>query len=206
MAGSNAEKMHFTCVKCIFALWKDTVFTLTRYSVCGKMTRKGGVMMKHIETVLSEQRFLNRLEGLCRDKVRFDRGYEDKDTFVIKRKDHKFMLAKHYASIGRRHGYANDCLYCRYYTNEKGYVSIDYRFWKMKGYLIPFIVSLILGSGLWIYWIYEAIASSNVQWDAMCVAALIWILGLGGMLVRSKKERIALEKHLYRICQWKDAD
>ena len=87
--------------KCIFALSKDTVFTLTRYSVFGKMTRKSGVMMKRIETVLSEQSFLNRLEGLCRDKVRFDRGYEDKDTFVIKRKDHKFMLAKHYAIRGK---------------------------------------------------------------------------------------------------------
>ncbi len=33
--------------------------------------------MKHIDTRLTEERFLSRLEGLCKIKSRFDRGCED---------------------------------------------------------------------------------------------------------------------------------
>ena len=41
--------------------------------------------MKIIETKLNENQFLIRLDTFCRKKERFDRGYNDKDLYVIKR-------------------------------------------------------------------------------------------------------------------------
>lgn len=40
---------------------------------------------KRIETKLNEKQFFDRLKTFCRDKTRFDKGYNDKDVFVVKR-------------------------------------------------------------------------------------------------------------------------
>ena len=138
--------------------------------------------------------------------MRWSRGYNDKDTFVVKRKENIFRLEKHYALIGRTDGYAIDCLYCQYQTNENGYVTVKYRFGKRSLYLVPFVIAFTVGILLWSALLYEAIAFANAQWDAIFVATLFWLLGLGGNLIRSKKERRALESHLLRICAVKRAD
>ncbi len=74
--------------------------------------------MKRIETKLTEKQFLCRLEKLCKEKTRFDKGYTDKDIFVIKRNKNKFWLCKHYAHVGRVDGYGNDCIYFQYKLNK----------------------------------------------------------------------------------------
>jgi len=160
--------------------------------------------MKKIETNISERRFLERLETLCRKKERFDRGYCDKDIFVVKRNKNKFWICKHYANCGRTDGYAYDCMYCRYNVNEKGYVTVEYRLGKLRSALFAFVICFTVGIALWIPIVYEAVAFSNVQWGELCVTALFWIFGLVGMLFRSQKERLLLEEHLLRICNIKD--
>lgn len=162
--------------------------------------------MKIIETRISEKQFINRLEGLCRKKAYFDKGYNDKDTFVVKRKDNKFWLGKHYALIGRSDGYANDCLLCRYTVRENGLVSVHYRFGKRITYLIPFIISCALGIPIAISLIYDAIVYADPQWNGILIAVLFLALGLFGLLFRSKKERKLLEKHLFKICNINSSD
>lgn len=156
--------------------------------------------MKRVETRLNEKQFLHRLETLCREKKRFDKGYNDKDVFVVKQNKKYFWLCKHYASVGRTDGYANDCIYFRYGVNESGYINLEYRFGKLLSCLIPCIISFMAGIALWIPLVYEAIAFTNVQWGGLCVTALFWIWGLVGILFRSRKECILLEEHLMRIC------
>lgn len=159
--------------------------------------------MTYIETKLTENSFLNRLNTLCREKTRFDKGYTDKDIYVFKRnsKDkNKFWICKHYAHIGKTDGYANDCIYFLYKVNENGYVDIEYRFGKLLLFLVPFIICFTVGIALWISLIYEAIVFNNVQWGGLCVTAFFWILGLLGSLFRSQKERLLLEQHLLLIC------
>lgn len=158
--------------------------------------------MKTVKTQMSEQRFLSRLEGLCRKKTRFDKGYVDKDTFVIKRKGNKFWLAKHYASLGRSDGYAMDCLYCKYGVDQNGYVFVKYTVGKRLTYLIPFGISFIIGAFLWVSIIYDTIVyHQSPDGNGIAVAALFWALSLVGTLLRSKKERTALEEHLLSICK-----
>ena len=158
---------------------------------------------KRIETKLNEKQFLNRLKTFCREKTRFDKGYNDKDVFVVKRKENKVWLCKHYANIGRTDGYGNDCIHFRYITNKNGYIDVEYKFGKLLLYVIPFIVCFVAGIALWISLIYDAIVFADVQWGGLCVTALFWIFGLVGMLFRSKKERDLLEEHLLRICSIK---
>ena len=160
--------------------------------------------MKVIETVLSERQFLRRLEALCRTKTRFDKGYEDKDTFVTKRNDNKFWLGKHYALIGRTDGYAVDVLFGKYKITEEGRILITYRFGKRLTYMIPFFVAIVIGSFLWASVIYDAIIYGLPDLNGIAIAALCWALGLGGAFIRSKKERKALEAHLLRICKVED--
>ena len=155
---------------------------------------------KHLATKLDEKQFLNRLKIFCREKIRFDTGYNDKDVFVVKRKKNCYWLCKHYASVGRTDGYAHDCICFRYSINKNGYVDVEYRFGKTLSHTIPFVVCFAVGSIFGISLVYDAIAFFDVQWGGLCVAALFWIFGLSGMLYRSKKERVALEEHLLRIC------
>jgi hypothetical protein len=158
---------------------------------------------KRIETKLNEKQFLGRLKTFCRDKTRFDKGYNDKDVFVVKRNRSKFWLCKHYAHVGKTDGYANDCIYFQYIVNKNGYIDIEYRFGKLLLFVIPFIICFTAGIALWTTLVYDAIAFDNVQWGGLCVTALFWIFGLVGMLFRSRKERVLLEKHLLRICSIK---
>lgn len=160
--------------------------------------------MKHIETKLTESSFLNRLKALCREKTRFDKGYNDKDVFVVNINKNKFWICKHYANIGRTDGYANDCIYFQYRVNKKGYVDIEYRFGKRLLYLVPFIICFTIGIALWIPLIYEAITFNNVQWGELSVTVFFWIFGLFGTLFRSQKEIVLLENHLLRICNIRD--
>jgi len=153
-----------------------------------------------IETRLNEKQFFNRLETFCREKTRFDKGYIDKDVFVVKRNRNKFWLCKHYASIGRTDGYANDCIRFRYIVNEKGYIDIEYRFGKPILFCIPFIICFSAGIALWISLIYDAIVYGGMQWGSLCITSLFWIFGLTGMFFRSRKEKALLKEHLLRIC------
>ena len=177
-----------------------------RRKLCYNKLRKAVSVMwktKRIETKLNEKQFLDRLKTFCRDKTRFDKGYNDKDVFVVKRNRSKFWLCKHYAHVGKTDGYANDCIYFQYIVNKNGYIDIEYRFGKRLLFLIPFIICFTAGIVLWTTLVYDAIAFDNVQWGGLCVTALFWIFGLVGMLFRSRKERVLLEKHLLRICSIK---
>ena len=158
---------------------------------------------KRIETKLNEKQFLDRLKTFCRDKTRFDKGYNDKDVFVVKRNRSKFWLCKHYAHVGKIDGYANDCIYFQYIVNKNGYIDIEYRFGKLLLSVIPFIICFTAGIALWTTLVYDAIAFDNAQWGGLCVTALFWIFGLVGMMFRSKKERALVEEHLLRICSIK---
>ena len=156
---------------------------------------------KFIETKLNEKQFLARLKTFCQEKTRFDKGYNDKDIFVTKRKNNRFWLCKHYANIGRTDGYANDYICFQYSINENGYIDIEWRFGKPLLSLWPFLISFTAGMALWIPLIYDAIAFGNVQWGGLCVTALFWIFGLFGAFGHSRKERVSLEEHLLRICK-----
>ena len=162
---------------------------------------------KRIETKLNEKQFLDRLKTFCRDKTRFDKGYNDKDVFVVKRNRSKFWLCKHYAHVGKIDGYANDCIYVRYSTNKSGYIDVEYRFGKLLLSVIPFIICFTVGIALWVPLVYDiisgAVAFTNAQWEGYVVTALFWIFGLVGMMFRSKKERALVEEHLLRICNIK---
>jgi len=156
--------------------------------------------MKHIETKLTEKQFLRRLEELCKEKTRFDKGYTDKNVFIFKRNKSKFWLCKHYADVGRTDGYGNDCIYFQYKLSEKGHVIVEYTFGKLIMLLIPFILIFAVGIALWSVLIYEAIVFFNVQWGGLCITTIFWVFGLFGLLFRSPKERQLLEKHLIQIC------
>ena len=155
--------------------------------------------MKYIKTKLTESSFLNRLKTLCREKTRVDKGYTDKDVFVVRKNKNKFWICKHYAHIGRTDGYANDCIYFQYGVNEKGYVDIQYKFGKLLLFLVPFIICFTVGIALWMFLIYEAVVINNVQWGGLCVTTFFWAFGLFGILFRSQKERVLLEREKLRI-------
>lgn len=156
--------------------------------------------MKMIDTRLDEKQFLDRLETLCRKKERFDRGYRDKDLFVVKRNKNKFWLSKHYALLGRTDGYMNDCLYCQYTVNDNGFVSVKYHFGKHRINLIPFLISFIMGIFMWVGLLIDSILYSDPNWNGIFVAALFWTLGLVGLIIKSKKDRYELETHLQKVC------
>ena len=161
---------------------------------------KGSDRMKQIETQLLEKHFIQRLESLCRAKEHYDRGYVDKDTFVVKRKNQKFCLLKHYARLGRTHGYASEGLYCQYHTNEEGYVVVRYDFRLRTAYLIPFLMALGMGLFIWILVFFDIFSAVAFPWNEFWISVLFWVLGLGGLLIRSKQERVFLEEHLMKIC------
>ncbi|MBE6603840.1 MAG: hypothetical protein E7636_05900 [Ruminococcaceae bacterium] len=159
--------------------------------------------MKIIETKLNENQFINRLDTFCRKKERFDRGYNDKDLYVIKRNKNKFWMSKHYASVGRTDGYMNTCLYCSYIVNDNGFVSVKYRFGKLPMFLIPFTISLIIGAFIGGGVVIDIALYGNSDWNNVLVTALFWSLGLGGLIIRSPKERRELENYLKKICETK---
>ena len=156
--------------------------------------------MRVIETCMSEQRFLSRLEGLCRRKERFDKGYEDKDVFVIEKKGRTFRIGKHYALYGRNHGCIPDCLSGTYTVGQDGFVRVNYRFSRRPMYRFFSAVALLGGCVLWISVLCEYFAHGNYNGNEMAVGGLLWVLAVVGMLLRSGKERAALERHLYHIC------
>ena len=162
---------------------------------------------KRIETKLNEKQFLSRLKTFCREKTLFDKGYNNEDIFVTKRKNNRLWICKHYAVVGRSGGYANDCIYVRYITNKSGYIDVEYRFGKLLLFVIPFIICFTVGIAIWVPLVYDIIsgvvAFTNAQWGGLCVTALFWIFGLVGMMFRSKKERALVEEHLLRICNIK---
>ena len=155
---------------------------------------------KRIETGLSLKQFHDRIKLLCREKTRFDRGYHGEDVFVIKRGKKRIALCKHYASVGRSDGYANDCIFFRYAVNGKGFVELTYRFGKRFLFLTPFLICMTAGFPLWVGLLYEAFFLSTVEWGGLCVTAFFWLFGLCGILFRSRKERALLEEHLLKIC------
>lgn len=191
--------------------WLDTVagyFRITKHFLSGECDynsethqsgRGGG--MKFIETHLTEKQFLDRMDTLCRKKERFDRGYHDIDTFVVKRKRNKFRLGKHYAHVGRGDGYASVFLYCRYDITEKGYVRVSYRYGAPLIHLIPFAICVGVGGALCLSLLYEAVFDRTPEWASIFITSAMWIFGLVGLLFRSKKDRRALENHLLRVCR-----
>ena len=159
--------------------------------------------MKFIETHLTEKQFLDRMDTLCRKKERFDRGYHDIDTFVVKRKRNKFWLGKHYAYVGRSDGYASVFLYCRYDVTEKGYVRVGYRYGAPLIHLIPFAICAGVGGVLCLSSLYDAVFDRAPQWASIFISSAMWMIGLVGLLFRSKKDRRALESHLLFVCRKK---
>ena len=159
--------------------------------------------MKSIQTRLSEKTFLSRLDSLCRQKTLFDKGYNDKDVFVIRKYKKTYCLCLHYAQVGRSDGYAMDCIFFRYELNCNGHVCVKYRIGKMISFLIPFVFCFAIGIAMWSALVFEAIVSKNVMWDGIIVATAFLMFGAINVLYRSKKQISLLEEHLFRICKIK---
>ena len=155
---------------------------------------------KRIETKLNEKRFLERLKTLCREKTRFDKGYNDKDVFVVKRNKNQFWLCKHYAHVGRTDGYAYDCIYFQCIVKENGYVDIEYRFGKRLLFVIPDIIICLMALPLFTCALYDTIFNAYYQWGGLFVTMILSFLGLFNLFSHSKKERNVLEEHLFKIC------
>lgn len=156
--------------------------------------------MKTIETQICEDTFLTRMDKLCVPKVRHNKEYRHKDTFVMRKKDRRIWLCKHYAQLGRNGGCMSDCIYGKYDLDEQGHVTVRYRFGQRLGYLIPFLLTFVLGFSLWCGALWDGIGAGKMSWNGLAVTTLIWGLGLTGMLIRSKKDRVMLEERLYEIC------
>ena len=104
-----------------------------------------------------------------------------------------------YARNPQKAVYSKDCLYCQYQTNEKGYVTVQYRLGLRPSHLIASAIAFVMGIVLWCC----LPAFGDVEWDGIFVAALFLALSLGDTLIRSKKDRAALEAHLAHICRIK---
>ena len=157
--------------------------------------------MKRIETHMTERKLVGRLETLCRKKERFSKGYEDQDVFVYHYTKNGFILEKHLAYVGRTHGYAEAHLHCRHTVNEKGFVTVEYNCRKSVTDYILYSFLLLIGLSFWIMLLMDWISGDNVDIGGMVVALAFWAVGLFGLFRRSRKDRIALEKHLLRICE-----
>ncbi len=179
---------------------------LTRGRVVDTLGERTDGIMRRIETKLTERLFLERLEALCAKKTLFDRGYTDKECFVIKRNKNKFWLGKHYiGGFWGPNGYQNCLIFCKYKVNDRGHVDVEYRFGKILLYVFPCVMAFLMCFPIWLVLVYDAIAFPEVrwegQWGAICVLALLWTVGLLFSLYMSKKEKRMLEAHLHRICK-----
>ena len=157
--------------------------------------------MKVIETSLNENQFLSRLETFCRKKQRFDVGYNDKDVFVFKRKKNKFWLSKHYAYAGRSDGYMKICIHCSYCVNDRGFVSVKYRFGQRPVFMIPLLIACLVGGFISGWVIFDIVKYGSFDWAEIFVASVFWIFGLGNLLIRSKKDKSELDGQLKKICR-----
>lgn len=130
----------------------------SRKAVCFKYKSK------HIATKLNEKQFLSRLKTFCREKTLFDKGYNNEDIFVTKRKNNRLWICRHSAVVGRSGGYANightqrgceTCQYDRSLCTKLGSFAVDALFEGVSGEMVtiynaaPQTVSLekVLGSG-----------------------------------------------------------
>ncbi len=156
--------------------------------------------MKTFNTRLTEKRFLDRLGQMCREKKRFDIGYNDCDLFVYKRKGNRFWLGKHYKSVGRGDGFATDRLNCKYEIGENGYVVVRYKPGKHPGLFIPHLVCLLVGLPIAISLIVDAVTGSNYSAEEFVMPSAFLVVGLMGFF-RSKKELAFQEEQLRRICK-----
>lgn len=157
--------------------------------------------MRILETHLKESQFLSRIETLCKKKTRFSKGYANEDAFVYIKNNDKIILCKHYATIGKSDGYAVDCLQCYYFADEKGHLTIKYKFGKMPFSWIPFLIAFSVGVLIWIALLCDCVVSNTMDWGGVVVASVFWIFGLFGLFGKSKKERVSLETHLFKICE-----
>ena len=158
--------------------------------------------MKTIETNLTEKIFLERLDSICEKKRPFDRGYETKDTFVCQRKEGRFRIYQH-STRGRWDGCYAEYLSGKYKTNEKGKITVEYRFKLSLDDLIPAIVTAVLSG-----FVLAAIISDLVTYGTAEAEGVIFLAVLLGFsifeilcLALSKRVKHSLEAHLKRICK-----
>lgn len=156
--------------------------------------------MKTIETAISEQRFLSRIDNLCRKKTRFDDGYKSLEVFVVKQKENKFWLAKHYPAAPRSREYTGNCLYCKYSKNQDGHIVVNYSFGKRIMHLILTIIFGVVSVVLWGSVIYDILTKQSVDLVDLLITVVIWLVGLVLSIKTSKKERKELEEQLLKIC------
>lgn len=94
---------------------------------------------------------MERLEALCAKKTLFDRGYTDKECFVIKRNKNKFWLGKHYVGgFWGPNGYQNCLIFCKYKVNDRGHVDVEYRFGKILLYVFPCVMAFLMCFPIWL--------------------------------------------------------
>jgi len=156
--------------------------------------------MKTIITNLSEQRFLNRLDNMCKAHRRFDNGYSNLDVFVIKRKQNKFRIGRHLALIGRTDGYLSEFIFGEYVVNSLGKVELNYRFGKTFTFIIFYIIICLIALPLFICLLYDAIFNACYQWGGLFVTMIFSFIGLFNLFAHSRKTRTMLEEHLHKIC------
>ena len=156
--------------------------------------------MKTIETSISEQRFLSRIENTCRKKTRFDDGYKSLEVFVVKQNENKFWLVKHYPAAPKSREYTGNCLYCKYFKNQDGHIVVNYSFGKRIMHLILTLIIVAVSLVLWGSVIYDIITKQNVDIVDVLITAAICLVGVALSFRHSKKERKELEDHLLKIC------
>ena len=158
--------------------------------------------MRTIITNLSEQRFLNRLESMCTKHKRFDKGYTEVDVFVVKRKQQRFRIGRHLADVpfSRFDGYLSQFIFGEYVVNSLGKVELKYRFGIPLTFSIPYMLMGVVGFPLFIYLLYDAVFNDCYQWGGLFVSSIFSLIGLCGLVVRPKKDRVILEEHLHKIC------
>ncbi len=156
--------------------------------------------MKTVETCISEQRFLSRIESLCVKKAKFDKGYADREVFVVKQNNNTFWIAKHYPSRPREREYVGDCLYCKYSKNQNGHIVVNYNYGKRPMHWIYTVIVFVVGLVLWASVIYDVIVNSSIDLNEILITVLICLVGLVFTFRRSKKEQKVLKEHLLKIC------
>lgn len=158
--------------------------------------------MNSIHTRLTEKRFLEQLACFCRKKARFDSGYNDRDTFVYKLKGNKFWLGKHYANIGRNRGdgFAVDRLDCTFCADERGHITVTYKYGRHPILYLPSVIAFCVGLPLCACILLNGIQDGDWQIGGLLTTLAFLVFGVRGVFFRSKKELAPLVELLHRIC------
>lgn len=163
--------------------------------------------MQCIKTDLSEKAFKQRLSDLTMAHTWFDRGYKDRDVFVLKVNKNCFRIGYHVKKVGRYgryDGYRMPFLYGKYSVDADGKISVRYWFGQPFLFLLPSFLMDVLCVPIFLYMLYDLFIHQFAQpIMAYIIVGILSVLGIWTTLCPSKKNRVFLVQHLNRICKIK---